>query len=136
MDEDKQPAKIPNDKQLSKVRASLQSFSGPIPHPSTLEGYERLVKGSADRIIQMAEKQVTHRHSIEKKIIKSETLNSLLGVIFAFVIAMTTVLGGVWVMVNGSVWGGGFLGAAGLLGLVSVFIYGTRSRREEREKKK
>ena len=111
MDENKQPSKIPNNKQLgvrTEVKVEQKLFSGPIPSPSILEGYERLVKGSAERIIRMAEEQSAHRRHIEKKVVGSEVLNSRLGIVSAFIIAMTTVLGGVWVMVNASAYGGAF----------------------------
>lgn len=59
-------------------------FSGPIPPPSIIEGYERVLPGSADRIITMAEKQSEHRQKMEEKMISAESRDSLLGVIFAF----------------------------------------------------
>lgn len=139
MDKNKQPAKIPNNKQLgvrTEVKVEQKLFSGPIPSPAILEGYEHLVKGSAERIIRMAEEQSTHRRHIEKKVIESEVLNSRLGIIFAFIIAMTTILGGVWVMVNASAYGGAFVVAIGLGGVVSTFIVGTKSRRMEREEQR
>ena len=39
------------------IAAAKAEFSGPIPPPSIIEGYERVLPGSADRIISMAEKQ-------------------------------------------------------------------------------
>jgi hypothetical protein len=50
----------------------------------------------------------------------------MLGVIFAFDIGMTALIGGVLTAVKGQPWAGGFFGAAGLGGLVGAFIYGTR----------
>ncbi len=32
-----------------------EQFLGPLPHPNILEGYEKLLPGTADRIISMAE---------------------------------------------------------------------------------
>ena len=32
-----------------------QKFSGPLPPPELLEGYERILTGAADRILRMAE---------------------------------------------------------------------------------
>ena len=42
-------------------------FSGPIPPPNIIEGYEKIVPGSADRIISMAERQSEHRQKMEQK---------------------------------------------------------------------
>lgn len=108
---------------------------GPIPDPMTLQKYEQICPGAADRIISMAEKQSDHRQEIEKKVIKSKTRDSLLGIISGFIIAIVTILCGTFVIYNGYVWSGTFLGSAGLVGLVAVFIYGTRENQKERQQK-
>ena len=41
------------------------SYSGPIPWPAVLKGYEGIVPGSADRIMGRAESQTRHRHQLE-----------------------------------------------------------------------
>ena len=46
------------------VRGS--SFSGPIPPPNIIKGYEEILPGSADRIIAMAENQSKHRQKWKK----------------------------------------------------------------------
>ena len=45
---------------VERVTAVMISehFSGPLPHPKHLAGYEAVAPGSADRIITMAEKSV------------------------------------------------------------------------------
>lgn len=48
-------------------RVTTTSFSGPLPHPDLLAGYEISVPGAADRIIKMAEEEQSHRHLIEKE---------------------------------------------------------------------
>ncbi len=134
MDSEKQPEKIQNNRQLSTIE--VRGFQGPIPPPDVIEAYERVVPGSAKQIMETWERQVGHRIKKETRRSKSDALNSLLGIISAFIIAMATVLGGVWVMLKGFVWGGGFLGVSGLLGLVYVFIDGTKNKREEREEQR
>ena len=49
--------------------ASLQtqSFSGPIPHPSDFAEYERVLPGTAERILSMAERESAFRHEAERK---------------------------------------------------------------------
>jgi len=134
MDEEKQLEKKQNNRQVSTIE--VRGFQGPIPPPEVIEAYERIVPGSAKQIMKTWEKQVGHRIEKETRGSKSDALNSLLGIISAFIIAMATVLGGVWVMLKGFVWGGGFLGVSGLLGLVYVFIDGTKNKREEREEQR
>ena len=70
-------------------------FSGPIPPPSIIEGYERVLPGSADRIITMAEKQSEHRQKMEEKMISAESRDSLLGVIFAFLLGVGCIIAAV-----------------------------------------
>jgi uncharacterized membrane protein len=41
------------------------TFSSPLPHPTSLQGYEALVPGSADRFLKMAESEQRHRHRME-----------------------------------------------------------------------
>ena len=122
--------------QVTRREFIAATYSGPIPPAEQLKQYEDICEGAANRILAMAEAQSLHRQSIESNVIKSNTRNSLLGVIFAFVLGLTTICGGMFLAYNGLPWPGALLGSAGLIGLVSVFIYGTRSNREERAGKR
>ena len=122
--------------QITRRELMAAAYSGPIPPAEQLKQYEEICEGAADRILAMAETQSLHRQSIESSVIKSNTRNSLLGIIFAFILGLSTIWGGVFLAYNGLPWPGALLGSAGLIGLVSVFIYGTRSNREERNSKR
>ena len=122
--------------QRTQTRMLAASYSSPIPPAEQVRQYEDVCPGAADRILAMAEAQSRHRQEIEKKVISSGAKNSLLGVIFAFILGLSTVFGGVLLAFNGLAWPGALLGSAGLVGLVSVFIYGTRSNKEERASKR
>ncbi len=69
-------------------------FSGPLPPPSLLERYEKILPGSAERIFSMAEKQSTHRQTMEKRIIYSETFQAKVGMFFAFIIVIAALITG------------------------------------------
>lgn len=101
-----------------------------------LRGYEEVLPGAAERILFMAEKQLDHRIEIEKKTIQSNSRDSFLGIVFAFIISIFTIGGGIFAIVNGSQIAGSIIGVMGIGSLVSAFIYGTRSEREERKGKK
>lgn len=122
--------------QLTRTEVTAASYSGPIPPAEQLRQYEDIFEGAADRILAMAEKQATHRQALETSVIKSNNRNSLLGIICAFFLGLSTIGGGVFLAYNGLPWPGAILGSAGLIGLVSVFIYGTKSGREERASKR
>jgi uncharacterized membrane protein len=110
-------------------------YSGPLPSPEEFGRYESVLPGAADRIIAMAEKQAEHRQNLESHVVRSNSRNSTLGVLFAFVLGIITIGGGVFLAYFGRELSGAILGSAGLIGLVSVFIYGTRSSRSERAAK-
>lgn len=70
---------------VKKVTISKQQhFSGPIPDPSSLEAYNNIVPGSADRIIAMAENEARNRHKIENRLSKNVVITTMLGIVFAF----------------------------------------------------
>ena len=119
----------------TQVSVSEYMHRGPIPDPMTLKGYDDICPGAADRIIVMAENQAKHRQEMEKTVIKSRSGDSKLGIICGFIIALTTIVSGTFIVYNGYVWSGAILGSVGPVGIVSAFIYGTNSNRKEREQK-
>lgn len=70
------------------VEASY-SFMGPIPPPGILAGYNNVIPNGADRVIRMAEKEQAHRHSIETEIVSKESFEKRVGLVFAFILALS-----------------------------------------------
>lgn len=94
---------LPEDKRdvvLSAIYSVRQSsYSGPLPPPEDFASYERVLAGSTDRILTMAEEQQKHRLETEKKIVdgklsrmqSGQTIGCLLVAmfgVFAFVLAL------------------------------------------------
>ncbi len=108
------------------------SYSGPLPPPGVLEGFERVLPGAAERIFSMVEKQLDHRISIEKAAVDSGVNNSAAGIKAAVVIEAMLVAGSCYLAHMGlgaeaiKVMGGSIVALAGAFGL------GTWSRRTER----
>ena len=121
------------DKQTQMTVSATEVWSGPIPPPEALQKYEELVPGAANRILEMAEGQTAHRLQIEKTVIRGDSWRSLLGLIFGFILSVTGLLGGIYIIDNGHDWAGGVLVGLDLVGLAGCFVYGSRSRRAERE---
>jgi uncharacterized membrane protein len=117
------------------LRAQVAAFSGPIPPPDLLDRYNQMIPGGADRILKMAEKQSAHRQYIEKWAVIGGTILSYFGVGCAACIALGALYLGYRLIMNGQVIPGAVFGGGGLTGLVAAFIYGTRSRREERQRR-
>jgi uncharacterized membrane protein len=131
----KNPPKPSHSGHLVQTAAAAVQFQGPLPLPQLLEGYENVVPGSAERIIRMAEDQQGHRFKMENKALTIESVSSICGIIAGFIIGMTTVIGGIIVAMSGREWSGFALGGTGLAALAGVFVYGTQSRRKEREER-
>ena len=109
--------------------------SGPLPEAQQLEHYERIEPGAANRILTLVENQSAHRQAMEKEVVSSNSRDSLLGIISAFGLGLATIICGTIVILSGHGIYGTLLGGAGLTGLVTAFIYGTRSSRKERAEK-
>jgi len=84
-----------------KIIAGSMSFEGPLPPPSVLKRYGQMIENGEERIMRMAELQHEHRISIEKYAIKEEFKQSKLGQIFAFILGVMGILGGISLAITG-----------------------------------
>ncbi|MDA1317085.1 MAG: DUF2335 domain-containing protein [bacterium] len=87
----------PKQKEMSLI-AMREMYSGPLPHPEMLAKYEKIHKGISNRIVRMAEKQSEHRQKIEIKVIDSNILNEKLGMVLAFIISISVIVGGIFLI--------------------------------------
>ena len=127
------PEKLLN---LARVETRVESPSV-LPLPEHLEKYERIYPGLANRMMALAEKQQTHRHQMELRNmealieVQNKTFNEArLGQIFALLIGTIAIGVGGLVAFMGSQWTGSIIGGGGVIGLVSVFIYGRKKSGE------
>ena len=120
--------------QRSIVAVSGQ-YQGPLPPPDILERYNDVYSGSAKIIIDNFIIQSNHRRSLEAIVIKAGSRDSLIGIISAFILGMTAIIGSVICILHNKESFGFSLGLTGIGGLVGTFIYGTRQKRLERENK-
>jgi len=87
------------------VRAGLvhhqQSlYQGPIPPVEEFEGYERVLPGAADRILQMAEHQAAHRQALERRVLTGDLLKSMMGTVLAYITFGGAMFGAVSLLLN------------------------------------
>ena len=110
-------------------------YSSPLPPAAELERYEAIYPGFAERLMNRYEKQSDHRMELETKVIESGIKNSARGQVFAFVLASMTICVGAFLIYRNK----DILGIAAILGslatLVGVFIYGNKSKKDERIQK-
>jgi uncharacterized membrane protein len=104
-----------------------ERFSGPIAHPRHLREYEEICPGAADRIISMAEQELSSQREIAKTIVDAEVKNRHFGM-WAGLLAFGFLVSGaiVSVIFNQNVLAFFFLSAAAI-GVVGKFIDGRRS---------
>ncbi|MCU6339176.1 DUF2335 domain-containing protein [Enterobacter quasiroggenkampii] len=71
--------------EIQQIIIAHEAFSGPYPHPKHLKGYEEILPGSAERIFNMTEAEMKHRHKMEEKVLDSavarDTRGQILGVV-------------------------------------------------------
>lgn len=107
-----------------------EMYSGPLPHPAILKGYNDVVPGSADRIITQFEEQGRHRRKQESRVITHNLFSATLGQILAFVFFMTVAVGGGWLILEGKSLEGTGAVITGLASAVWV-LRGARKAKEE-----
>lgn len=117
------------------ARVQAEFFSGPLPPPSLLAKYNEVVPGGAERILAMAESQSKHRESLESKVVEGNIKSQQRGSLYAFVIAMTTITGGIYLIHTGNDLSGLATVITSLIGLVSVFAYAQYRQSKERTEK-
>jgi uncharacterized membrane protein len=130
---DQQLAKKPENVTHRSLR--VETFVGPLPHPDVLKKFEDIVPGAAKQIIEQANKQTDHRINIEKQVIQSDIRKSYLGLVFGFILGLVGIGGGIYATTLGHNVFGPLLSGGTLVSLVYAFIYGTKSRKEERSER-
>lgn len=105
------------------------AYSGIIPHPNIVEGYEKLCQGATDRILRMTEDELVHKRELEKKeedsiiecrklAIKGEIWTNILATIFAYILLFSTIIGAIYLLSTGKK----VEGLTALLGVVGTCI--------------
>ena len=126
-------APSPRNSQTTSIAVeSKQFFSGPLPHPQILDQYDKIVPGSAEKIITLWESQVRHRQELEKKAIGSDIKQSYYGATLGFIIAMCAIGAGTFLAYIGRPTEGITAIISALVGLIGVYGWGSYQRRKER----
>ena len=125
-----------NKKMVARSASMVAHYSSsPFPPAAELERYESIYPGFSEKLMERYIKQSDHRMALENKVIDSGIRNSARGQIFAFILAMLTiVIGAALIFFNKDA-----VGIAAILGalatLVGIFIYGNKSKKDERIQK-
>lgn len=120
------------EKALQKQKIIAATFSGPLPPPSIIAGYEDILPGSADRIFTMAENEQKHRHEVENDIVQANFQLQRWGLLagFSIVVGVLIVSGLLTSQDQGLLGFAGVLTAVGTV--VSIFYYAQGRKQKER----
>lgn len=115
------------------VRIEQRSYSGPLPPPQVLAEYEKTLKGSADRILQMAEREQGARHSIDREIIanaaKQHKRGQYMGCALVIVLAaMAFTLGFL-----GHDWLSGMVFTGAIVSVAGIFVLNREPKKQKEE---
>src|SRR5690606_29631697 len=97
---------------------AAQMHVGPLPAADELRKYNDVLPGLANRIVVMTESQSAHRQKIENKKINFR----FLGQVFAFVICMTAIITGFFLILRGYHIEGSIFSGTGLAAILAVFL--------------
>ena len=107
--------------------------SGPLPDPSELAEYEKIKTGFAERILIMAEKQSSHRQELEQTKLAAEVKQferrddeAKRGQLFALIIVLATIGGGIYTALRGAQIFGSIIGGLGIASIIYIFVNGRR----------
>lgn len=123
---------------ITAFSQQISSYSGPIPPPEILQGYDDLDPGRAGRLLQLAEDQSRHRMEIEKLVITADIKRSrdaLRNATALGFVGLVGLVGGLAAIFYGHDVAGASAIATVLGGGAVTFITGRLSQAKERERK-
>jgi len=119
---------------LTASRSTFE-FSGPLPPPQLLKGYNEAFAGCAERVVAMAERQSEHRQQLERMVVEGNCQAQSRGQWFAFILAFVVIVGGVYLLTKGKSIQGFAAIITAVASLIGALIYGRTEQRKEREAK-
>ena len=120
---------IPEEKRGEFIREfalQIELYSGSIPHPSIVARWEKVVPGSADRILTLSEDHQGHRMEMERVMFAEFIGREKLGMWFYFIIALVMIIGGIAVILAGYSTAGLVALAAPVATIAGAFIFSYR----------
>ncbi|MBI4827473.1 MAG: DUF2335 domain-containing protein [Nitrospinae bacterium] len=131
-----QPSPSPTPGNTVARRIESISFSGPLPPPNILQKYNDVMPGLAERIVNSAEKQASHRMDLEKIVIQGEDRRAYLGWGSGTVLALLVVLLGAYLVYVGRNVEGFSTLAATAATFAGVFFYGKHKQQKDLAQKR
>lgn len=108
----------------NQVILQHHSFIGPLPPPSILESYKKIIPDAPERILKMAEKNSDHLIEMDIASLKAEKSQTARGQYFALFAIIIILIFCYIALEKGYPWVAGTLGSLDLAALVTAFIFG------------
>jgi len=81
-----------------------------------------------DWIFTQTQIEAEHRRAEVKRVNKFVFIEHIIGQVFALLIGMAGIIGGVYAAINGQAWAGGTIASLAITGLAAVFLTGRRGK--------
>lgn len=124
--------KLPeNERKIIQAVMMESRFSGPIPPPELLSGYQSILPDAPERILRMAEAEQAHRHGIETVMVDKSIKQAGRGQVMGFCLSamfgvISLVLG-----LSGHEWLAGVLGTTTVVSLAIIFVLNQRPSKND-----
>jgi uncharacterized membrane protein len=112
-----------------QVTISQAKFhQGPFPDPDTLDRYNQIQPGFAERIIQLAETEADHRRSVEKRVVNMNFILGGIGMIFGLIAIVGVLALCYYAFSLGYDTAAGAIATGVLIGIGGVFLSRNKSK--------
>jgi len=81
-----------------------------------------------DWVFTQTQREAEHRRSEVKRVNLFVFIERIIGQIFALLIGLAGIIGGVYAAINGQAWAGGTIASLAITGLAAVFLTGKRGK--------
>jgi uncharacterized membrane protein len=111
-----------------------RSHSGPLPTPEMFAGYDHVLPGAAQEILDMAKREQAHRHKNESYVVTHELIGRYVGQISALIALLALLACVGYCAAIGQPVAAGVIAAIGAV-VIGFLKYSTRHRQEEQIQK-
>ena len=109
------------------TETQIVTYSAPLPPATEFERYEKVLSGSANRIMKLAENQNKHRRFIENILVITDSVKTLGGLIAALIIVLAGIFAGLYLIINDKSTEGFTTILSPLVTIILAFVY-TKSK--------
>jgi uncharacterized membrane protein len=106
-----------------QIEIRTAQWSGPLPPPAIIAGYDRLVESGAERVFRQFELEAGHRRSQEEQSLRASVAESRMGQVVAALFAFSALGVTAYAIGHGANTVAGIIGGTTLVGVVGAFLF-------------